>query len=197
MQRAAALLRGALAAFAPRWSSILHAADFRRPILSDRTSLNQAPAQPVLPKFSQIAQPQSGCLYSYAVDNSTLCPFCTLPPERVLLRNSSAIAFRDAYPVSPGHMLVVPVRHLSSLFDATPRERVAMFSLLDAAKQQLQAEFSPAGYNIGVNDGAAAGQTVGHVHIHLIPRYAGDQPDPRGGVRWVFPEKADYWTGRA
>lgn len=72
-----------------------------------------------------------------------------------------------------------------------------MFSLLEAAKQLLQLEFRPAGYNIGINDGTAAGQTVGHLHVHLIPRYADDRPDPRGGVRWVIPEKADYWTGRA
>ena len=69
-----------------------------------------------------------------------------------------------------------------------------MLELLDEAKKQLQSEFGPAGYNIGINDGAAAGQTVGHLHIHLIPRYAGDQHDPRGGIRWVIPEKAAYWT---
>lgn len=69
-----------------------------------------------------------------------------------------------------------------------------MFELLDAAKQQLQNEFAPAGFNIGINDGAAAGQTIRHLHMHLIPRYAGDRPDPRGGVRWIIPEKADYWT---
>lgn len=69
-----------------------------------------------------------------------------------------------------------------------------MLALLDLAKQQLQAEFNPTGYNIGINDGAAAGQTIGHLHMHLIPRYLGDRADPRGGVRWVMPEKADYWT---
>ncbi len=71
-----------------------------------------------------------------------------------------------------------------------------MFDLLELAKQQLHSEFSPSGYNIGINDGAAAGQTVSHLHIHLIPRYNGDRPDSRGGIRWVIPEKADYWTGR-
>jgi diadenosine tetraphosphate (Ap4A) HIT family hydrolase len=71
-----------------------------------------------------------------------------------------------------------------------------MLTLLNEAKQQLDAEFSPGGYNIGINDGAAAGQTVAHLHMHLIPRYIGDQPDPRGGVRWVIPEKADYWSAR-
>jgi diadenosine tetraphosphate (Ap4A) HIT family hydrolase len=150
----------------------------------------------VLLKFSRSAPPRSSYLYPYGVDKSTPCPFCALPPERVLLRNDSAIAFRDAYPVGPGHTLVIPQRHVASLFDTTPDERAAMFELLEAAKQQLAMELGPAGYNIGINDGAVAGQTVGHLHIHLIPRYPGDRPDPRGGIRWVIPEKADYWTGR-
>ena len=68
-----------------------------------------------------------------------------------------------------------------------------MLELLAAAKAALDAEFHPAGYNVGINDGAAAGQTVAHLHMHLIPRYAGDQPDPRGGVRWILPDKAKYW----
>ena len=123
-----------------------------------------------------------------------MCPFCALPAERVLFRNDAAVPVRDAYPVTPGHTLVIPRRHVASYFDATPLEREAMLALLDSAKQQLQAEFGPAGYNIGINDGAVAGQTIGHLHMHLIPRYPGDRPDPRGGVRWVIPDKADYWT---
>jgi len=124
------------------------------------------------------------------------CPFCTLPSPRLLFRNDAAFVVRDAYPVTPGHTLVIPVRHVESFFDATPSEREAMLALLDTAKHQLQAEFGPAGYNIGINDGAAAGQTIGHLHLHLIPRYLGDRLDPRGGVRWVIPDKADYWTER-
>lgn len=124
------------------------------------------------------------------------CPFCALPRARVLFRNDSAVTVRDAYPVTPGHTLVIPVRHVTSFFDTTPEERTSMLGLLDAAKQQLQSEFGPTGYNIGINDGAVAGQTVGHLHIHLIPRYPGDRPDPRGGIRWVIPDKADYWTGQ-
>lgn len=147
-------------------------------------------------KFGWRALARSRCLYPCGVENSARCPFCALQPERVLLGNGSAIAFRDAYPVSPGHTLVVPVRHVASLFDTTPEERAAMFGLVETAKQQLQVEFGPAGYNIGINDGAAAGQTVSHLHSHQIPRYPGDRPDPRGGIRWVIPEKADYWTGR-
>jgi diadenosine tetraphosphate (Ap4A) HIT family hydrolase len=123
-----------------------------------------------------------------------LCPFCCLPEGRVLFRNGAAVAFRDAYPLTPGHMLVIPVRHVSSFFETTPSERLAMLGVLDAAKQELEVRFSPAGYNIGINDGAAAGQTVGHLHVHLIPRYLGDQSDPRGGVRRIIPDKADYWT---
>ena len=121
------------------------------------------------------------------------CPFCALPDVRILLRNSAAVAIRDSYPVTPGHTLLIPVRHVASFFDATPSERQAMLTLLDMAKLQLQAEFGPAGYNIGINDGAAAGQTVGQIHVHVIPRYQGDVPDPRGGVRYVIPGKARYW----
>lgn len=122
------------------------------------------------------------------------CLFCCLPESRVLLRNETAIVVRDAFPVTRGHTLVIPLRHVDSFFDTSAEERAAMFELLDAAKQLLQAEYTPAGFNIGINDGAAAGQTIRHLHMHLIPRYAGDRPDPRGGVRWIIPEKADYWT---
>jgi diadenosine tetraphosphate (Ap4A) HIT family hydrolase len=122
------------------------------------------------------------------------CLFCCLPESRVLFRNEAAIVVRDAFPVTPGHTLVIPLRHVASFFDTSAKERAAMFDLLNAAKQQLQTAFAPAGYNIGINDGAAAGQTIRHLHMHLIPRYAGDRPDPRGGVRWIIPDKADYWT---
>ena len=121
------------------------------------------------------------------------CPFCSLPEHRILDRNERAVVVRDAYPVTPGHSLVIPTRHVASFFDTTAAEREAMLSLLDSAREQLQAELQPDGYNIGINDGCAAGQTIGHLHIHLIPRYAGDREDPRGGVRWVIPDKAAYW----
>ena len=104
-----------------------------------------------------------------------------------------AIAFRDAFPVSPGHTLVIPKRHVATFFDTTTEERLSMFELMDKAKRELDAASHPAAYNIGVNDGAAAGQTVPHLHIHLIPRYVDDSADPRGGVRRIFPKKAKYW----
>ena len=121
------------------------------------------------------------------------CPFCNLPQERVIVRNQFAIVLRDAYPISPGHTLIVPSRHVGSLFDAGADERAALMDLLAEAKRQLDAAYRPAGYNVGINDGPAAGQTVPHLHIHLIPRYVGDQSDPRGAVRWIFPDKAVYW----
>ncbi len=122
------------------------------------------------------------------------CPFCSMPPDRIVDRTELAVVIRDAFPVSPGHTLVIPVRHVGSLFETTDAERSDCLALLDRARRVLAGELQPAGYNIGINDGKAAGQTVPHLHIHLIPRYAGDQPDPRGGVRWIFPERARYWT---
>ena len=121
------------------------------------------------------------------------CPFCALPSSRVLHANAQAIAVRDAYPVSAGHTLVITRRHFGSFFALDDTERRAMIELLSVCQSELDALYSPAGYNIGINDGAAAGQTVPHVHMHLIPRYGGDVEDPRGGVRWVVPEKARYW----
>jgi diadenosine tetraphosphate (Ap4A) HIT family hydrolase len=122
------------------------------------------------------------------------CPFCTLAAGRIIDRTRLAVVIRDAFPVSPGHTLVLPARHAGSFFDTTEDERKDLLALLDRAKRDLDAALRPAGYNIGINDGAAAGQTVPHLHIHLIPRYDGDRPDPRGGVRWVLPERARYWA---
>ena len=122
------------------------------------------------------------------------CPFCTLPTSRIVHENEHCLAIRDAFPVSEGHTLIVARRHVGSLFELSDVESRALLELLAEAKTSLEAACRPNGFNIGVNDGAAAGQTVPHLHVHLIPRYAGDQPDPRGGVRWIFPEKADYWS---
>ena len=121
------------------------------------------------------------------------CPFCTLPPERIIDSNDLALVIRDGYPVTPGHTLVIPKRHIGSWFEITQAEQQALLDLLAKAKAVLVTEFKPDGYNIGINDGPTAGQTVPHLHMHLIPRYKGDQEDPRGGVRWIIPEKAKYW----
>ena len=124
------------------------------------------------------------------------CAFCTLPASRVVDQNEHAIWIRDGFPVSPGHSLIIPKRHVCSFFEVSPEERAALLELLDQAKEAAVTEFNPDGFNIGINDGAAAGQTVHHLHVHLIPRFTGDMADPRGGVRWVIPDKADYWTKR-
>jgi diadenosine tetraphosphate (Ap4A) HIT family hydrolase len=121
------------------------------------------------------------------------CPFCTLPAHRIVAQNEFAVVIRDAFPVSPGHTLVIPKRHFGSFFEATNEERTSMLALLDQARCEIDIELSPDGFNIGINDGHAAGQTVPHLHLHLIPRFAGDVADARGGIRWVIPEKARYW----
>lgn len=124
------------------------------------------------------------------------CPFCVPEPSRLLVSEGLVLALRDGYPVSPGHSLIVPRRHVGSLSEISPEEQSAMLAMLPRVRAMLDAELRPDGYNIGINDGAAAGQTVMHVHLHVIPRYRGDRPDPRGGIRWIIPEKADYWSGR-
>jgi diadenosine tetraphosphate (Ap4A) HIT family hydrolase len=121
------------------------------------------------------------------------CLFCSPSPGEIIVEAPLAVAKRDVHPVSPGHTLIIPRRHVATFFEATEEERLVMFRLIDEAKAILDKEHQPDGYNIGVNNGRAAGQTVMHLHMHLIPRYAGDKADPRGGVRWVLPEKAAYW----
>jgi|ERR1039457_972780 diadenosine tetraphosphate (Ap4A) HIT family hydrolase len=125
---------------------------------------------------------------------TTKCVFCTLPDSRIIRANEHAIIIRDGFPLSPGHTLIIPRRHVGSFFQITAEERTCLLELLDQSKKMVDEEFSPDGYNIGINDGVSAGQTVPHLHIHLIPRYSGDREDPRGGVRWIIPEKADYWN---
>ena len=124
------------------------------------------------------------------------CLFCHLPFERIVAANEFGVVIRDAYPISPGHTLVIPRRHLGSFFDLEITEKNGLLNLLDQAKNTLDFEMKPKGYNVGINDGAVAGQTILHLHIHLIPRFEGDQKDARGGVRWIFPDKADYWSAR-
>ena len=124
-------------------------------------------------------------------------PFLERPASEHVARNALAFAIRDAFPVSPGHTLVVPFRLVPTFFDATPEEQAAVIELVRVVKDQLDALAPrPDGYNVGFNAGVAAGQTVMHLHVHVIPRYAGDVPDPRGGVRYVIPAKANYLLGR-
>ena len=120
------------------------------------------------------------------------CPFCNPAEDEIVLANDLCYARYDRYPVSPGHLLLIPYRHIPTLFDATDEEQAALLALVREAKILLDKQFHPDGYNVGVNVGKAAGQTVMHLHVHVIPRYAGDMADPRGGVRGAVPEKRKY-----
>ena len=121
---------------------------------------------------------------------STESPFTN--PSRWINQNELAAAIRDEFPVSPGHTLIIPKRVVTSIFALSEQEVAACWALLKEEKDRLEKELAPDGFNIGVNVGSAAGQTVSHVHIHLIPRFRGDHPFPRGGIRAVIPEKANY-----
>jgi superfamily II DNA or RNA helicase/diadenosine tetraphosphate (Ap4A) HIT family hydrolase/HKD family nuclease len=118
--------------------------------------------------------------------------FSSIPADSKIASNDLAFAIRDKYPVTDGHSLVIPNREFSTWWEATPEERIALFELVDQIRDEILNSFSPDGFNIGFNSGDAAGQTVDHLHIHVIPRYQGDVEDPTGGVRHVIPDKANY-----
>jgi diadenosine tetraphosphate (Ap4A) HIT family hydrolase len=116
------------------------------------------------------------------------CPFCAMPPERIVDAREHAFAVLDAYPVSPGHTLAIPRRHVADAFDLTADKIAELLHLIRSARDRIDRTYRPSGYNIGCE----AGQTVMHVHIHIIPRYAGDCDNPTGGVRGVIPGQARY-----
>ena len=118
------------------------------------------------------------------------CPFCGDPKK--VIENELAFAHYDTYPVSNGHCLVITHRHVAEYFQATAEEKAAIWELVDEVKPIIDRDFGPDGYNVGVNIGAAAGQSIPHLHIHVIPRYRGDMENPRGGVRGVIPHKQKY-----
>ena len=126
------------------------------------------------------------------LDMNKNCIFCNIEQERVLAENELCFAIRDGFPVSDGHTLIIPKRHVANYFDLTDEEVMAMQVMMKKFKSQLDTELAPDGYNIGINVNEAAGQTVFHVHMHLIPRYKGDVENPRGGVRGVIPDKQKY-----
>jgi diadenosine tetraphosphate (Ap4A) HIT family hydrolase len=121
------------------------------------------------------------------------CIFCNLDESRVEIENNLALSFKDLYPVTKGHSLVIPKRHVQSFFDLEKDEKKAILELLELQKKKLISQDKLiTGFNIGINDGIDSGQTVMHCHVHLIPRRKGDMNDPRGGVRGVIPEKQSY-----
>ena len=122
-----------------------------------------------------------------------VCPFCKfIRTQEPVAQHGTFFAKHDGYPVSPGHTLLIPRRHIGTFFELNQEEREDFFELLLEVRDMLQRQFEPDGFNIGVNIGRAAGQTVMHLHIHLIPRYFGDVENPVGGVRGVIPSRADY-----
>ena len=126
----------------------------------------------------------------------TTCVFCDIEPEQIITGSELSVAIHDRYPVSRGHMLIMPRRHVASLFELTESEYMDILSMMHRVKALHIADYQPDGWNIGVNEGESAGQTIMHLHIHMIPRYQGDMEDPRGGIRYLFPEHARYWDNR-
>lgn len=125
-------------------------------------------------------------------DNSA-CPFCAPKPERIIFETPFCIALWDAYPVSSHHALVVPRRHVEHLGALEGEEAQQLWEAVIETRRRMSELAHPDGFNIGINEAAAGGQTVAHLHVHVITRFEGDVEDPRGGVRWVVPTKAVYW----
>jgi len=123
------------------------------------------------------------------------CPFCSSTDGEKVLVSDLCFVRWDKYPVTEGHLLIIPNRHVPDYFSLTAEEKTALWAMVDEGKKLLDKRFKPNGYNIGINVSAAAGQTVMHCHIHLIPRRSGDTINPRGGVRGVIAGKADYSEG--
>ncbi|HLE21350.1 MAG TPA: HIT family protein [Vicinamibacteria bacterium] len=122
------------------------------------------------------------------------CVFCERVRAGSLVAETLlAAAFPDAFPLNPGHILIVSRRHEPDFFSLTTEERRAIWELVESVRVHIEAHYAPQGYNLGINVGSAAGQTVGHAHLHVIPRYDGDVGDPRGGIRWLLPARARYW----
>lgn len=118
------------------------------------------------------------------------CIFCTM--TEFSAQNEHAYAIYDKHPVNPGHVLIIPKRHMSDYFELEPEEEACIWSLLRVMKSTVELKFKPDGWNIGINNGKSAGQTIFHLHVHLIPRYEGDVDMPEGGVRGVIPVRRDY-----
>jgi len=125
------------------------------------------------------------------------CVFCDrLTRGDLVAVSEHAAAFPDAFPLNVGHCLIVPRRHETEFFALTAAEQADVWALVPAVRHHIEATRMPDGYNIGINIGEAAGQTVSHAHLHVIPRYRADVSDPRGGIRWVIPARAQYWETR-
>lgn len=131
--------------------------------------------------------------YNQIVREEKDCPFCNLAAKvELITETATSVAFLDSFPVNPGHTLIIPKRHIASYFDLSIHEQRALWLVVNRCKMLIQKRFNPDGFNVGINVGETAGQSIFHVHIHLIPRYKGDVESPRGGVRGVIPGKQGY-----
>ncbi|MEM7196646.1 MAG: HIT domain-containing protein [Pseudomonadota bacterium] len=126
------------------------------------------------------------------MNQETDCRFCRSKSDRVFIRGELGFAAWDRHPANPGHFLVIPYRHVASYFDITDDERDELWRIVSDGKDVAHAEYQPDGYNVGINVGHWAGQSIHHLHIHVIPRYQGDVENPKGGVRGVIPERKTY-----
>ncbi|MGD2069819.1 MAG: HIT family protein [Gemmatimonadota bacterium] len=138
-------------------------------------------------------EPAGGVALSASTDDRGGCPFCHLAEDRLVATSDHGVAIHDAFPVAEGHALVLPRRHVASLFDLPEEARQELWRLAAEVRRLLARATGATDFNVGVNDGPAAGQTIPHAHIHVIPRRPGDVDDPRGGIRWVRPGRAVYW----
>ncbi|MBU3217984.1 HIT family protein [Clostridium estertheticum] len=120
------------------------------------------------------------------------CIFCNINESEIIVENRYAVAILDHFPVNNGHCLIITKRHFANFFEATEEEIKAIYKLLHEVKEMFDIQYEPAGYNIGINVGKYAGQTINHLHVHLIPRYIGDVDDPRGGVRNLKKPLVEY-----
>ncbi|EJO5346961.1 HIT family protein [Clostridium botulinum] len=120
------------------------------------------------------------------------CIFCNYNPTEIIAKNKVAFAILDKFPVNEGHTLIIPKRHFKSFFEATEEEVKGIYSLIHEVKEMLDIQYEPTGYNLGVNVGYDAGQTIMHLHIHFIPRYTGDVENPRGGIRNLKTPLVEY-----
>lgn len=176
----------------------------RRDIRSDGFRIHKIYQKPtyqcnVVLDYQSIFKNENCEIYEYRLFNQTIkkenpnCIFCNPSPEReLILESATAYAMFDKFPVNEGHALIIPKKHTPNYFDLTFKEQSACWFILNRVKKIISEKFKPDGFNIGINVHAPAGQTVPHVHIHLIPRYKGDVENPTGGVRNVIPNKADY-----
>ena len=126
------------------------------------------------------------------MEQQTKCPFCKPFADDIVAKNKLCYSRWDRYPISKGHLLLMPYRHTPDFFSLTLKEKLSMLDLIETCKEILVENFKPDGYNIGMNIGAAAGQSITHCHCHMIPRYVGDVKRPKGGIRSIVPGKRGY-----